>query len=169
MDERKEYEAFSYVYDKDQELLKSEKGSLLRFMRQEVVQNQEFLDRIAQLEAENLQLQEELHLHQVQLARSNALIQEGLEDKRRAQEEQRALQQDAEAQCDIFAESDLTALQLRASQLSEQLFQEQQAAAGLEARLQQALAEAERLREATSLSLAAETERGTAALQRKNE
>lgn len=33
MGDQKEYETFSYLYEKDQELLKSEKTSLLKYMR----------------------------------------------------------------------------------------------------------------------------------------
>jgi hypothetical protein len=33
----KEYETFSYLYDKDQELLRGEKDALLKYMRKEVV------------------------------------------------------------------------------------------------------------------------------------
>ena len=109
---------------------------------------------------ENLQLQEELRLYQEQLARSNALIQEGLEEKKREREEQMTTQQDDDVQCDIITESDLSTLQFRLSQLTEQLYQEQQASHALEARLQQALDEAgrlkdeaERLQDATSHAL----------------
>ena len=52
MENQKEYETYSYLYDKDQDLLKSEKTSLLKYMRKEVVQNEEFLDRINELEYE---------------------------------------------------------------------------------------------------------------------
>ncbi|TNV85933.1 hypothetical protein FGO68_gene1439 [Halteria grandinella] len=49
----KEYETYSYLYDKDQDLLKSEKHGLMKYLRKEVVQNQEFLDRISELEGIN--------------------------------------------------------------------------------------------------------------------
>jgi hypothetical protein len=39
-----------YLNDIDQDLLKSEKTALLHYMRKEVVQNQEFLNRISELE-----------------------------------------------------------------------------------------------------------------------
>ena len=37
VDNASEYETFSYLYDKDQDLLRSEKDSLLKYMRREVV------------------------------------------------------------------------------------------------------------------------------------
>jgi hypothetical protein len=37
MENQREYETFSYLYDKDQDLLKSEKAGLLKYLRKEVV------------------------------------------------------------------------------------------------------------------------------------
>ena len=37
IDNQREYETFSYLYDKDQDLIRSEKEGLLRYMRKEVV------------------------------------------------------------------------------------------------------------------------------------
>ena len=49
----------------DQDLLRSEKAALLQYMRKEVVQNQEFLQRIAELES---------------------IVEEGADEKNRMQE-----------------------------------------------------------------------------------
>ena len=48
----KESDTFTYLYDKDTELMRAEKGALLKYMQKEVVQNQEFLDRISELEGQ---------------------------------------------------------------------------------------------------------------------
>ena len=53
VDNQREYETYSYLYDKDTEMMRGEKEAMLKYMRREVVQNQEFLDRIRELEAEN--------------------------------------------------------------------------------------------------------------------
>jgi hypothetical protein len=37
VDNHREYETYSYLYDKDQDLLKGEKAALLKYMRKEVV------------------------------------------------------------------------------------------------------------------------------------
>lgn len=37
VDNHREYETYSYLYDKDQDLLKGEKTALLKYMRKEVV------------------------------------------------------------------------------------------------------------------------------------
>lgn len=55
----REYETYSYLYDKDQDLLKGEKEALLKYMRKEVVQNEEFLQRIGELEYEKELLEDE--------------------------------------------------------------------------------------------------------------
>lgn len=62
-EEYKESETYTYLQEVDQDLLKSEKSAFLRYMRTEVVQNQEFLDRINELETQ-LEYSERETLHQ---------------------------------------------------------------------------------------------------------
>lgn len=49
-EELRERDTLGFVYEIDQDLIKYEKDAFLRYMRHEVVQNQEFLDRINELE-----------------------------------------------------------------------------------------------------------------------
>lgn len=76
MENQREYETFSYLYDKDQDLLKSEKAGLLKYLRKEVVQNQEFLDRIAELEQINQFLLTENERHRNQLGEAQLYIEQ---------------------------------------------------------------------------------------------
>ena len=74
-----EYETFSYLYDKDQNLISTEKSALLKYMRKEVVQNEEFLQRIRELEWELNDRDNERDRYRLDIARAQQIIR-GLED-----------------------------------------------------------------------------------------
>lgn len=52
------YETMKYVIEKDTSLIKSEKNGLVKYLKKEVVQNQEFLEHIDQLKSENERLKQ---------------------------------------------------------------------------------------------------------------
>ncbi|CDW75895.1 UNKNOWN [Stylonychia lemnae] len=121
VDNRTEYETFSYLYDKDQDLIRSEKGSLLKYLRKEVVQNQEFLDRINELEQINQQLQDEILMYKDQLQDSQQSLSDQLERQKKALAESMKNKVDNSTNCDNLNEKMVRDLEEQVVQLSQNL------------------------------------------------
>eukprot|EP00347_Sterkiella_histriomuscorum_P007863 403347270 len=157
-DNKAEYETFSYLYDKDQDLIRSEKGSLLKYLRKEVVQNQDFLDRINELENINLSLQDEIALLSNQLAQSKLIIQDNYAQQQYEKQELMKNKEEVEIQCQILEQDEFDSLNSRVQELEELLKNEQQIVQDLESQVEEKQNELKLVKDSTNNSLFSENQ-----------